>query len=119
MKMYEDYLCEMELNQFGGYSGIAARGMSAYMIFQRAKGIMNSLFTKAGRQCSTIIDTREKNICMLRAKIKAMEVELVEISKSKRQCKDQECKTRIANRYLYLRNSVQAKKDQYNKLVGY
>ena len=112
MKMYEDYLCEM------GTGGALVQAFSAYVIFTRAKGLMNTLFSRAARQCSTIIDNKEKNTCILRAKIKSMEVELSEINRMRGKCADADCRKRVANRYLYLRNSIQDKKDQYNKLVG-
>lgn len=122
MKMYEDYLCELAPGELpaGVTNGrlLTFGLLSGPMLIWRAKRLVDNVFSKEARQCSTIVSPKEKTICITRIKLSNLNLEMKQLKSSIYKCKDAKCKQQIAEKIRKKTEQYHDKTEQYNKLMG-
>jgi hypothetical protein len=124
MKMYENYLCEMN-QETGSHPATSGRQpmtltgglLSATFILYRLKQMHDTMFSRDARTCSTIISPKDKNACMLKIKLKGISLEIKALSNQIRNCKDIKCKQKIVEKINDLKENFHEKTEQYNKAM--
>jgi len=117
MKLYEKYLSEVSaditMNQ-----AVTGTGIGAAVLLWRINTLVKNVFSREARRCSTIIQPKEKNLCMIRAKLTNLNLELKQLKSSISKCKDVKCKQKISEKIKDKTEQYHSKTDQLNKLMG-
>ncbi len=117
MKIYEKYLSEVSANITMGQATTGLGFSAAFLLF-RINSLVKNIFSKEARKCSTIIDPKEKNLCMIRAKITNLNLEIKQLRLSISKCKDIKCKQQISEKIKKKTEQQHDKTEQLNKLIG-